>query len=49
MPKSVEVELNSATDNPLIFSAEETDNRTNGTDSVGVISGGNSHGEVLGL
>jgi histidine ammonia-lyase len=45
----VEVELNSATDNPLIFSAEETDNRASGTESVGVISGGNFHGEPIGL
>lgn len=45
----VEVELNSATDNPLIFSAEETDDRASGTESVGVISGGNFHGEPLGL
>jgi histidine ammonia-lyase len=47
--EAVEVELNSATDNPLIFSAEETDNRASGTDSVGVISGGNFHGEPIGL
>lgn len=47
--EAIEVELNSATDNPLIFSAEETDDRASGTESVGVISGGNFHGEPLGL
>ncbi|WP_330632256.1 histidine ammonia-lyase [Halocatena halophila] len=47
--EAVEVELNSATDNPLIFSAEETDDRASGTADVGVISGGNFHGEPLAL
>ncbi|WP_248903600.1 histidine ammonia-lyase [Halocatena marina] len=47
--EAIEVELNSATDNPLIFSAAETDDRASGTDDVGVISGGNFHGEPLGL
>lgn len=47
--ETVEVELNSATDNPLIFSAAETDDRASGTESVGVISGGNFHGEPLAL
>ncbi len=46
---AVEVELNSATDNPLIFSAADTDDRASGTESVGVISGGNFHGEPLAL
>lgn len=47
--ETVEVELNSATDNPLIFSAADTDDRASGTESVGVISGGNFHGEPLAL
>lgn len=47
--EAVEVELNSVTDNPLIFSAAETDERASGTDAVGVISGGNFHGEPLAL
>lgn len=47
--ESVEIELNSATDNPLIFSSDEIDERASGTERVGVISGGNFHGEPLGL
>ena len=47
--EAVEIELNSATDNPLIFSGEAVDDRASGTDSVGVLSGGNFHGEPLAL
>jgi histidine ammonia-lyase len=47
--ESVEIELNSATDNPLVFSGEEVDDRASGTENVGVISGGNFHGEPLAL
>src|SRR6056297_3118990 len=45
----VEVELNSATDNPLIFDADETDPRASGTDDAAVLSGGNFHGDPLAL
>jgi histidine ammonia-lyase len=45
----VETELNSATDNPLIFDAAEVDDRASGTDDVAVLSGGNFHGEPLAL
>jgi histidine ammonia-lyase len=47
--EAVETELNSATDNPLVFPGEAVDDRASGTDSVGVISGGNFHGEPLAL
>ena len=47
--EAVETELNSATDNPLVFPGDAVDNRANGTDSVGVLSGGNFHGEPLAL
>ncbi|WP_115864627.1 histidine ammonia-lyase [Halorussus litoreus] len=47
--EAVEVELNSATDNPLIFDAAETDPRASGTDEAAVLSGGNFHGEPLAL
>lgn len=47
--ESVEIELNSATDNPLVFSSEDVDDRASGTENVGVISGGNFHGEPLAL
>jgi histidine ammonia-lyase len=47
--EAVETELNSATDNPLIFPSEDVDGRASGTDSVGVLSGGNFHGEPLAL
>lgn len=46
---AVAVELNSATDNPLVFPAGEVDRRTSGTDAADVVSGGNFHGEVLAL
>ncbi|SFR57738.1 histidine ammonia-lyase [Halogeometricum limi] len=47
--EAVEVELNSATDNPLVFAASEADSRATGTDDAVVISGGNFHGEPLAL
>ncbi|ADQ67033.1 histidine ammonia-lyase [Halogeometricum borinquense DSM 11551] len=47
--EAVEIELNSATDNPLVFDAENADNRATGTDDAVVISGGNFHGEPLAL
>ena len=46
---AVELELNSATDNPLIFPADEVDSRASGTDEAAVLSGGNFHGEPLAL
>ena len=46
---TVETELNSATDNPLVFPGTAVDDRASGTDSVGVLSGGNFHGEPLAL
>jgi len=46
---ALEVELNSATDNPLVFDADCADPRASGTDSAAVLSGGNFHGEVLAL
>ncbi|WP_318570858.1 histidine ammonia-lyase [Salinigranum marinum] len=45
----VTVELNSATDNPLIFDADRVDPRASGTDDAAVLSGGNFHGEPLAL
>lgn len=47
--EAVEVELNSATDNPLIFAAGRVDSRASGTDRAAVLSGGNFHGEPLAL
>ncbi|WP_247004959.1 histidine ammonia-lyase [Halosolutus gelatinilyticus] len=47
--EGVEIELNSATDNPLVFPAERVDDRASGTDRAGVISGGNFHGTPLAL
>jgi len=44
---AVETELNSATDNPLVFAAEAVDDRASGTDRAGVVSGGNFHGAPL--
>ena len=44
---AVAVELNSATDNPLIFPAGAVDRRTSGTDAADVVSGGNFHGAPL--
>ena len=46
---AVEVELNSATDNPLVFDRENVDPRASGTDTAAVLSGGNFHGEPLAL
>jgi len=45
--ESVETELNSATDNPLVFPPEAVDDRASGTDRAAVLSGGNFHGEPL--
>ncbi|WP_436930997.1 histidine ammonia-lyase [Halosimplex halobium] len=57
--EAVETELNSATDNPLVFQrssiADRTDrataaaDRASGTDRAAVLSGGNFHGEPLAL
>ncbi|EMA33135.1 histidine ammonia-lyase [Haloarcula japonica] len=71
--EAVEVELNSATDNPLVFPSEDersessgrasrsdrreaseasavsVDDRASGSDSAGVLSGGNFHGAVLAM
>jgi histidine ammonia-lyase len=47
--EAVEVELNSATDNPLIFDADDTDDRASGTENAAVLSGGNFHGDPLAL
>ncbi len=47
--EAVEVELNSATDNPLVFPAGDVDARASGTDEAAVLSGGNFHGEPLAL
>lgn len=47
--EAVSVELNSATDNPLVFSSDNVDDRASGTENVGVLSGGNFHGEPLAL
>ncbi|MEF8812439.1 MAG: histidine ammonia-lyase [Halovenus sp.] len=46
---AVETELNSATDNPLLFAGGRLDDRASGTDDAKVISGGNFHGEPLAL
>jgi len=45
--EAVETELNSATDNPLVFDADGVDDRASGTDRAAVISGGNFHGAPL--
>ena len=47
--EAVEIELNSATDNPLVFPGSAVDDRASGTQSVGVLSGGNFHGALLAL
>ncbi|MBV0901520.1 histidine ammonia-lyase [Haloarcula salina] len=47
--EAVEVELNSATDNPLVFARDRVDDRASGTDSAAVLSGGNFHGAPLAL
>jgi len=41
------VELNSATDNPLVFPADGIDDRASGTANAAVLSGGNFHGAPL--
>ncbi|RZH66289.1 histidine ammonia-lyase [Natrinema altunense] len=46
---AIETELNSATDNPLVFPADEADDRASGTDRAAVLSGGNFHGQPLAL
>lgn len=45
--EAVEVELNSATDNPLVFPRGVLDDRASGTAEAGVVSGGNFHGAPL--
>lgn len=45
----VEVELNAATDNPLVFSSDTVDDRAPGAGDAAVLSGGNFHGEPLSL
>jgi histidine ammonia-lyase len=45
--EGVEVELNSATDNPLVFDADATDARASGTEHAAILSGGNFHGAPL--
>jgi histidine ammonia-lyase len=45
--EAVEVELNSATDNPLVFPADGVDDRASGTGRAAVLSGGNFHGAPL--
>jgi len=45
--EAVETELNSATDNPLVFDASEVDDRASGTGRAAVLSGGNFHGAPL--
>ncbi|WP_416841585.1 histidine ammonia-lyase [Haloferax sp. DFSO52] len=47
--EAVEVELNSVTDNPLVFPAGTVDERAPGTDVAAVVSAGNFHGEPLAL
>jgi len=47
--EAVETELNSATDNPLVFPKENADDRASSTEKAAVLSGGNFHGEVLAL
>lgn len=46
---AVETELNSATDNPLVFDGTRIDDRASGTETARVVSGGNFHGEPLAL
>ena len=46
---AVETELNSATDNPLVFDADRVDSRSSGGESAAILSGGNFHGEPLTL
>jgi histidine ammonia-lyase len=44
---AVETELNSVTDNPLVFPRGAVDERASGTDRGAVLSGGNFHGAPL--
>ncbi|PSQ42909.1 histidine ammonia-lyase [Halobacteriales archaeon SW_7_68_16] len=45
--EAVTVELNSATDNPLVFDADRADDRASGTGQAAIVSGGNFHGAPL--
>lgn len=45
--EAIGVELNSATDNPLIYPREQVNDYATGTDEVAVLSGGNFHGAPL--
>ncbi len=45
--EAVEVEINSATDNPLIFDAERVGPQASQTETAAVVSGGNFHGAPL--
>lgn len=47
--EAVTVELNSVTDNPIVFDAAHVDSRASGTEHAAVLSGGNFHGEPLAL
>jgi len=46
---AVTVELNSVTDNPIVFDARNVDAHASGTEHAAVLSGGNFHGEPLAL
>jgi len=46
---AVETELNSTTDNPLVFDREDAPDRASGAGSGAVLSAGNFHGEQLAL
>ncbi|OIB59011.1 histidine ammonia-lyase [Natrialba sp. SSL1] len=45
--EAVAIELNSVTDNPLVFPRAALDDRASGTDRAAVVSGGNFHGAPL--
>ena len=45
--EAVSVELNSVTDNPLVFPRADLDDRASGTERAAVVSGGNFHGAPL--
>ncbi|MBV0923813.1 histidine ammonia-lyase [Halomicroarcula limicola] len=47
--EAVETELNSATDNPLLFARADAPDRASGTGDAAVLSAGNFHGEPLAL
>ena len=47
--EAVTIELNSATDNPLVFDRTTAPDRANGAGSGAVLSAGNFHGEELAL